>query len=155
MSDALPSERLSLLPTLSRTALNELWKELFETSKPPSVRRELVIEFLSYRLQEQSFGSLSAESRSQLRRTARSLELDSNSEIVVAPTIKPGTRLVRQWRSQVHLVTVVARGFEYEGICYDSLSEIARLITGTRWSGPLFFGLRSKKSSSPEVNREQ
>jgi hypothetical protein len=64
------------------------------------------------------------------------------------------TGLTVGW-GQVHLVTVVARGFEYEGICYDSLSEIARLITGTRWSGPLFFGLRSKKSSSPEVNREQ
>ena len=57
----------------------------------------------------------------------------------------PGTRLVRQWRNQVHLVSVEAGGYEYQGVRYKSLSEVARLITGTRWSGPLFFGLKDKQ----------
>ena len=56
--------------------------------------------------------------------------------------IKPGTRLIRQWDGQTHQVTVAEEGFEYKGERYKSLSEIARLITGTRWSGPLFFGLK-------------
>ena len=65
--------------------------------------------------------------------------------------LKPGTRLVRRWKGGNHVVTVEPTGFEYRGIHYESLSQIARLITGTRWSGPLFFGLRDKKTSSPEV----
>jgi hypothetical protein len=64
------------------------------------------------------------------------------------PGLKPGTRLVRQWRDQVHLVNVEADGYEYQGARYQSLSEIARLITGTRWSGPLFFGIKIEQSSS-------
>lgn len=62
-------------------------------------------------------------------------------------TIKPGTRLVRQWKEQVHVVEVEAEGYAYRGSRYENLSEIARLITGTRWPGPLFFGLRSKPST--------
>jgi hypothetical protein len=62
------------------------------------------------------------------------------------PAIKPGTRLVRQWKEQVHVVEVETEGFEYRGVRYESLSEIARLITGTRWSGPLFFGLKGNNA---------
>ena len=68
------------------------------------------------------------------------------------PPIKPGTRLVRQWKEQVHVVEVETEGYEYKGTRYESLSEIARLITGTRWSGPLFFGLKDKQSN--ELSRE-
>jgi len=71
----------------------------------------------------------------------------SNARISSVPGIKPGTRLVRQWRGQVHVVNVEEKDFEYKGALYQSLSEIARLITGTRWSGPLFFGLKGELNS--------
>ena len=70
---------------------------------------------------------------------------------LTATRLKPGTRLVREWRGEIHQVTVLDDGLEYRGSHYDSLSEIARSITGTRWSGPLFFGLRRARNRSDEV----
>jgi hypothetical protein len=107
-----------------------------------------MILILAYRLQEQAFGSLSSISRRRLRHLARAFEANLSGSISAIPAIKPGTRLVRQWRDQVHLVNVEASGYEYQGAKYQSLSEIARLITGTRWSGPLFFGLKGEHSNS-------
>ena len=141
-------QRLTSLPSLSKTALRELWKEIFDAAPPPRLRRHLMIPILAYRLQEQAFGSLSAASRSRLRQLARAFETNPNSTVSSVPSVKPGTRLVRQWGDQVHLVNVEARGYEYQGARYQSLSEIARLITGTRWSGPLFFGIKSEQSNS-------
>jgi hypothetical protein len=63
--------------------------------------------------------------------------------LVIAPRIKLGTRLVRQWQGETHEVTLLDSGYAYRGQRYASLSEIARFITGTRWSGPLFFGLKT------------
>jgi hypothetical protein len=145
------AKRLADLPELSKTALCDLWKQFFGASQPPKLRRDLMIPILGYRLQEQAFRSLSAGARGRLRHLSRALERDSDSAITSAPQIRPGTRLVRQWRDQVHLVNVEANGYEYQGARYQSLSEIACLITGTRWSGPLFFGLKSKPSESQEA----
>jgi len=105
-----------------------------------------MISILSYRVQERAFRSLSPASQGRLRLLARSLESDSDATKLLAPDIKPGTRLVRQWRNQVHVVNVEAKGYEYQGVRHRSLSEIARLITGTRWSGPLFFGIQKAQS---------
>ena len=142
------AQRLTALPSLSKNALRELWKHLFNVSPPSQLRRHLMIPILAYRLQEQALGSLSAASRGRLRQLALALEANSSGSISAIPTLKPGTRLVRQWRDQVHLVNVEASGYEYQGARYQSLSEIARLITGTRWSGPLFFGIKSEQNSS-------
>jgi hypothetical protein len=128
--------RLAALPNLSKTALCGLWKQLFESSSAPKLRRDLMIPILGYRLQEKAFGSLSAAARGRLRDLSRAFERGSDSPIPSAPQIKPSTRLVRQWRDQVHLVNVEVNGYGYQGARYQSLSEIARLITGTRWSGP-------------------
>ena len=136
--------RLAELPNLSRAALYDLWKQLFNASPPAKLRRDLMIPILGYRIQEQAFGSLRPESHRRLREAARAFEADSKSSIRSRADIKPGTRLIRQWRSQVHVVQVEANGYEYKGVRHKSLSEIARLITGTRWSGPLFFGLKDK-----------
>jgi len=111
--------------------------------RPPSnVRRDLLLKLFAYRIQEQTYGGLSAETRRRLSDLARKFEANPNAELSGAVGIKPGTRLIRDWRGQSHRVTVLENGFEYGGKRYSSLSEIARLITGTRWSGPLFFGLR-------------
>ena len=74
-------------------------------------------------------------------------EADPKTLVSYRPRIKPGTRLVRQWKQQVHVVEAEEGGYAYRGSRYENLSEIARLITGTRWSGPLFFGLRTKQST--------
>ncbi len=142
------AQRLTSLPKLSKTALRELWKELFSTPPPPQLRQRLMIPILAYRLQEHAFGSLRAPSRGRLCQLARAFENNSDAVVSSIPSIKPGTRLVRQWGDQVHLVNVEASGYEYQGARYKSLSEIARLITGAHWSGPLFFGIRSEQTTS-------
>jgi hypothetical protein len=144
MPDAI-AQRLADLPTSSRLSLCELWKEHLKSGPPLHLRRHLMIQVLAYRLQEQAFGSVSEASLLRLRQLARVFETNSRSAVPVSPSLKPGTRLVRQWRDQVHLVNVEASGYEYQGVRYMSLSEIARLITGTRWSGPLFFGVKSEQ----------
>lgn len=139
------AQRLADLPQLSKTALSELWKQLFDALPPPKLRRDLMIPILAYRLQEQAFGLVSTRTRDRLRRLSEAFRRESDSAIPSAPQIRPGTRLVRQWRDQVHLVNVEANGYQYQGARYQSLSEIARLITGTRWSGPLFFGIKHEQ----------
>jgi hypothetical protein len=147
MPDAI-AQRLAELPGLSKPSLCELWKELFQAPPSTQLRRRLMIQILAYRLQEQAFGSLGAPSCVRLRQLARVFEVNSKSTIPPIRSLKPGTRLVRQWRDHVHLVNVEDGGYEYQGARYQSLSEIARLITGTRWSGPLFFGIKSEQGSS-------
>jgi len=141
------AQRLASLVQLPKTALCELWKRLFKAPPPCQLRRDLMLPILAYRIQEEAFGSLSAASRSRLRQLARLFDSDSNSPIPSVPGIKLGTRLVRQWRNKAHLVNVEATGYEYEGTRYSSLSQVARLITGTRWSGPLFFGIKGDQAS--------
>ena len=113
-----------------------------------------MIPILAHRIQEQTFGSLPAGARGRLRHLSRAFERDSESTVASPPQIRPGTRLVRQWRDQVHLVNVEANGYEYHGARYRSLSEIARLITGTRWSGPLFFGIKNEQGNSKPKEAE-
>jgi len=93
-----------------------------------------------------------AKSRNRLHQLAEGFANNSKKVMPSKPTLKPGTRLVREWRDQVHLVNVEANGYEYKGGRYKSLSQIARLITGTRWSGPLFFGINGDRPSS--TNKE-
>jgi len=135
--------RLALLPKMSKGQLLALWKQLFRLTPPRGGRRDLLIRFLAYRMQEQAYGGVSQATRRRLAELARKFETNPNAELPGAPRIKPGTRLIRDWCGQSHRVTVLENGYEYQGKHYSSLSRIARLITGTRWSGPLFFGLRS------------
>jgi hypothetical protein len=144
------AQNLVDLPRLSKTALYELWKELFGTSPSPKLRRDLMIPILAFRLQEEAFGSHSGRTRNRLRNLSRAFETDRDSATPSVPLIRPGTRLVREWRDEVHLVNVQPNGYEYKGGRYKSLSQIARLITGTRWSGPLFFGINGGRSASAE-----
>jgi hypothetical protein len=144
--------QLDSLPKMSKSALSALWQKLFQSAPPQQVRRPLMVRILAYRIQEEASRGLSPGARQRLRQLARAVEKDPAAEISAAPAIKPGTRLIRQWQDKTHVVTVKEQGYEYQGSLYQSLSEIARLITGTRWSGPLFFGLKSspaKISASP------
>jgi hypothetical protein len=140
--------RLAALPTMSKASLGDLWKQFFGSMPPTRLRRDLMIPILVYRMQEQAFGSLSARTRERLSQLSRAFEKGSDPRAARAPDIRLGTRLVRQWGDRVHLVNVETNGYEYQGTRYQSLSEIARLITGTRWSGPLFFGIKNQSTSS-------
>ncbi|MFZ1011539.1 MAG: DUF2924 domain-containing protein [Candidatus Sulfotelmatobacter sp.] len=144
------AKRLAALPQLSKAALTDLWRQLFKTDPPCQTRRELLLPILAYRIQEQEFGGLSDAGCRRLRQLATMFEADPDAVVSNRPRIKAGTRLVRQWKEQVHVVEVEAEGYEYRGARYENLSEIARLITGTRWSGPAFFGLKAKPSNASQ-----
>ena len=141
-------DRLSSLPNLQKTALVKLWQQLFKTDPPDGLRKELLIQFLAYRMQEEEFGGLTNRCHTRLRELSKALEGNSNKSVSNGKSVKPGTRLIRQWKEQVHVVNVEEGNYEYRGTRYQSLSEIARLITGTRWSGPLFFGLKGKSTTN-------
>ena len=141
-----PAGRLASLPHLSKPALCDLWKQLFHAVPPAQLRRDVMIPILGYRIQEEAFGSLRPDSLKRLRQLARTFEANPKAGCSSTPRFKPGTRLVRQWQGQVHVVQVEEKGYEYKGARYQSLSEIARLITGTRWSGPAFFGIKGKQA---------
>lgn len=142
---SLANELLSL-PHLHKSALTKLWKKLINTDPPRGMRKELMLQFVAYRMQEQEFGALSDRIYPRLKALAKAIEVNSSGPSQ-RPAIKPGTRLIRQWKDQVHIVNVEEGNYEYRGARYESLSEIARLITGTRWSGPLFFGLKPNQKS--------
>jgi hypothetical protein len=150
MPDSSITKLLASLSTLSKRALCDLWRQLFKKEPPPEIRKDLMLRIIGHRLQEQEFGELSDSGCRQLRYLATTFEADPDAVVSNRPPIKPGTRLVRQWKEQVHVVEVETEGYEYRGSRYENLSEIARLITGTRWSGPLFFGLKAKQSNASQ-----
>jgi hypothetical protein len=109
------AERLAALPQLSKVALCTLWKQLFKTAPPCQIRKDLMLPILAYRIQEDAFGSLSPQSRRRLRQLAATFEADPKAVVSNRPPIKPGTRLLRQWKEQVHVVEVEAKGYAYRG----------------------------------------
>jgi hypothetical protein len=140
--------RLDSLPKLNKPELCQLWRQHFKSEPALKMRKQLIRRVIAYRLQEQEFGGLNNTQVRRLRQIASALEANPNATVSSRPRIKPGTRLVREWKQQVHTVEVDADGYQYKGTRYESLSQIARLITGTRWSGPLFFGLKTKQSNN-------
>lgn len=151
------SEQLSTLPRMSKLELQKLWNQLFRNSPNCQLRRELMIRVLAHEIQKRECGGLSDRYRRQLHGLLRANESNlscGTSGTSMPCRIKPGTRLIREWNNQAHVVTVEERGFQYQGARYESLSEIARAITGTRWSGPLFFGLKDKKVKPMESRNE-
>ncbi len=145
---------LAELSELTKSNLRKHWQDIVGTSSPDQLRRDLMIPILAYRIQEKEFGVLNASSQKRLRQLAEGFARDPNLALPSRPTLKPGTRLVREWRDEVHRVNVEASGYEYKGDRYKSLSQIARQITGTRWSGPLFFGIKGGRARSTNANKE-
>jgi hypothetical protein len=125
---------------MDRKALASLWEELFGKSASPTMKREVLIPILAYRLQENAYGGL----KPSVARKLKAIVEDGANGNAQSISTKAGTRMVREWNGKLHEVAVVADGYEYNNRIYRSLSEIARYITGTRWSGPAFFGLRKR-----------
>ena len=138
--------RLAALPTTPIAQLKQQWRELFG-KEPPPFNKAYIVSRLAYRIQELAYGGLKPETRARLE--ALGEQLDGGN--VVLRRIRadsrplPGTRLVREWQGVQHVVTIRADDFEFEGRPYQSLSAIARHITGTRWNGWMFFGLKGAR----------
>jgi hypothetical protein len=139
------AEEVRALESLCIKALRAGWAEVY--GKPPSTRwnRTLLVRGLAHRLQEEALGGLAPDLCAHLADLAARLEKDPHTSLAAPPRIKPGTRLIRAWHGEHHQVTVLEDGFAYRGERYPSLSAIALAITGTRWSGPAFFGLRIRR----------
>ncbi|RYG57856.1 MAG: DUF2924 domain-containing protein [Alphaproteobacteria bacterium] len=145
--DPIPG-RLAALKTATTPDLKQQWRDLFQNEPPPFNRRYLESR-LAYRIQELAYGGLKPETIRRLEelgedldggdKKKRSTRLDRDRPIT-------GTRLLREWQGVEQIVTVTAGGFEWQGRPYKSLSAIARAITGTRWNGWTFFGLKNHRA---------
>jgi len=136
------TRQLSGLAEMSRRQLTDLWREVYSTEPPAGIRREILIAFLAYRIQENAYGGLKADVRAELLRVTKCLDGNMPTKKRAAiQRLRPGTRIIRKWRGENHEIFVTEKDYEYRGDRYRSLSHIARKITGTRWSGPTFFGL--------------
>ena len=137
-----PDLDLTDLGHLSRSRLRDLWEKELGERPPESFGRELLALGIAYDRQERRYGGMRKASAREVDRLFRQILADPAGE-GRAPTMgRPGTVLVREWQGTTHHVTVVADGFIWNGGTHSSLSAIARAITGTKWSGPRFFGLR-------------
>jgi hypothetical protein len=136
------SKQIATLPSLNKAQLLAIWAENFSKDPPENLRKELMVPVLAYRMQEREFGGLSHAARRRLHEVAASIRTDRPSQERPDSAPQTGTRLLRVWRGETHEVIATGSGYEYRGQTYSSLSKIAREITGTRWSGPLFFGVR-------------
>ncbi len=142
MKDNAILQQVAELPKLSTIELRKLWQELYK-SPPPLYNKASLLNRLAYRIQELHFGGLATATRKQLQQMAKGQKVTRRP----LPDDRPvtGTRLVREFNGKTHTVTVRTHGFEYDGRLYKSLTPIACRITGTRWSGPAFFGLKRTK----------
>ena len=142
-------EEIAHLRGLELKGLRARWLSVTGREAPTHLQRHLLFAIVAYRVQAEVLGDLDAETVQLLKRVG-----SARSGIEVAPLtdafdqrrreLLPGTVLTREWNGQNHQVMVVKEGFAWEGSTYDSLSKIAHVITGTKWNGPRFFGLRDK-----------
>ena len=142
--------RVAALKTMPTPELKAKWRELFDTEPPPYNRRFLESR-LAYRIQELAYGGLKPETIERLEAIAEGLDIkDPAARRRHRAKEKPisGTRLIREWQGIEHCVTVRNDDFEYQGRPYKSLSAIARSITGTRWNGWVFFGLKNQRGQA-------
>ena len=140
--------RLAALQTMPIAELKAQWRTLFGT-EPPPFNRPYLQSRLAHRVQELAYGGLKPETLARLQALGDELERETKDGRRPRYPERPiaGTRLIREYRGVQHTVTVTATGFEWQGRPYQSLSAIARAITGTRWNGPVFFGLKNHRGS--------
>ncbi len=147
--DAQLTRRLQALPDMAYEDLVAEWLRLYRSQPPKRVSRSLLLLGVAWKLQEAALGELQRATRRRIAEMSVSIETTGSIALPRSTTVRPGARLVREWRGETHEVLVVEAGYEWRGRTWSSLSVIAREITGTRWSGPRFFGL--EKAASPAV----
>jgi hypothetical protein len=148
MTDSI-SARLAALKTMPMPELKAQWRTLFDTEPPPFNRRHLENR-IGYRIQELVYGGLRPETIKRLEALGEQYDGGNLATRRVRHDTRPlvGTVLIREWRGAEQVVTVRADGYEFEGRPYRSLSAIARAITGTRWNGLVFFGLKNQRGAA-------
>ena len=132
--------QIAHLPRLKTEQLRATWRDLFGKPPHPKLRRELLIPIIAYRLQEKAFGGLKPATLRHLEASRNGFRAKKRRDLML------GARIVREWQGKVYEVIAVENGFAWDGRTFQSLSEIARTITGTRWSGPAFFGLKKQRA---------
>jgi hypothetical protein len=137
------AREISRLPALDVPALRQRWAALFGDDPSPNQGRALLIRAIAYRLQERASAGLKPSTQRLLDQIADNRSNDA-PQSMPKRRASAGTVLIRQWRGVSHRVTVLDTDVVYQGRRYKSLSEVARAITGSRWSGPLFFGLKGR-----------
>jgi hypothetical protein len=123
--------------------LTERWRALYCTEPPRRISRDLLVRALAYRMQEKALGGLKPSTRRLLAKVAAAASAHRSMRVAPQPTLKPGTVLLREWHGTQHQVIVREDGIVLRGKPYESLSEVAYRITGTKWSGPRCSGLKS------------
>jgi hypothetical protein len=140
---------LAQIAALVKASLPELraqWRDLFG-KEAPGINRAYLERRIAYRLQELAYGGLSDASRMKLDALAKTADKGSSARTRARAQDRPiaGTKLLRVWQGVEHSVTVLQTGYDYQGRSFASLSAVARHITGSRWNGPAFFGLRDQR----------
>jgi Protein of unknown function (DUF2924) len=146
-------EEIAHLRGLGLKGLRSRWQSVFGGTAPAHLTRHLLFAVIAYRIQVDRFGDLDHATRQFLDRTdAKEAETGMSARLAdfdqKRTELTPGTVLVREWDRQSQRVMVMADGFAWNGQTYDSLSKVAYAITGTKWNGPRFFGLRDKEDRS-------
>jgi hypothetical protein len=150
-SDPTVEDELDRLATMPIAQLRVRYGQVFRSDPPKAFGPDLLRRSIAYRIQEKAYGGLSRPAQRLLDQMMKAFAAKPNGKIVLPRRIKPGSVLVREWKGKSHRVMVLADGFAYDGDTYSNLSEIAVLITGTRWNGPRFFGLRSKTQENDQA----
>jgi hypothetical protein len=140
-------DELAVMPIVQ---LRIRYGQLFRSDPPKAFGPDLLRRSIAHRIQEKAYGGLSRSAQRLLDQMMKAYAAKPGGKIVLPRRIKPGSVLVREWKGKSHRVMVLAEGFAYDGETFGNLSEIAVLITGTRWNGPRFFGLRSKTQEREE-----
>jgi hypothetical protein len=146
-------DEIAHLRGLDHKGLRSRWQSIFQRQAPAHLTRHLLFAVIAYRIQADRFGDIDHATRQVLDRTvAKEAEPAMSARLASfdqkRTELTPGTVLVRKWDRQSQRVMVMADGFAWNGLTYDSLSKVAFAITGTRWNGPRFFGLRDKDDRS-------
>jgi DUF2924 family protein len=146
-------DEIAHLRGLDLSGLRARWQSIYQRKAPTHLTRHLLFAVIAYRLQADRFGDLDHATKQVLDRTiAKETEPATSSRLASfdqnRTKLTPGTVLVREWDRQSQRVMVMANGFAWNGQTYDSLSKVAFAITGTKWNGPRFFGLRDKEDRS-------
>ena len=138
------SAEIAALESLDLDQLRAWWKLLYEIGAPPHLSRDWLRRGAAYRIQENVLGGLKPATRRLLERIAEDARARKPIKVVPTRKVGPNTILIREWGGTRHEVTVVEKGVMFRGKHYRSLSQVARVITGSQWSGPLFFGLKAR-----------
>ncbi len=146
--------KLQALAEMDYNALRAEWRRLYRAHPPKRVSRDLLKLGVAWKVQERAYGGLGAATKRRLADLAKTVERNGDVTRNRVARLKPGARLVREWRGETHTVIVLEDGFEWRGAQWRSLSMIAREITGGHWSGPRFFGLKEKAKTVAEAEPE-